>query len=81
MLDNAKSNDLQYIKLLVARTETICNFITDINCKIKNLNFELKGIIIDRCNDNLLKDYVKSMVELISEEYKIIALNKIQELE
>ena len=76
-LDIQKNNNLQYTRLLMEKNLLILNYLNEVQIKLKNLNYQLKDIMINKNNDNSL---INLAVELVSEEYKIKTINKIAEL-
>ena len=76
-LDIQKKNNLKYTRLLIEKNLLILNFLNDVQIKLKNLNYQLKDIMIIKNNDNSL---INLAVELVSEEYKIKTVNKVAEL-
>lgn len=74
-LDMDKNNVLEYTKLLIEKDTIIFDYLSDVQIKIKNLNYELKDINITECKDTSL---INLAVKLVSEEYKIKTMNKIR---
>lgn len=77
-LDIQKKNNLKYTRLLIEKNLLILNYLNDVQIKLKNLNYQLKDIMIIKNNNN--NSLINLAVELVSEEYKIKTINRIAEL-